>query len=658
MCGNFGLLSLGYSPPAEGTSHHNDSFHKPQRPNDNLDQSLSASMHEVSKLGGGRFRDPNQEEGEQEEMISPLKVLEAQTACTEIRGGQAGGYSSIEYKYVHTDSQSRYDALFNASVVAVPLATRVRMVARKRHPLAADLSALYLRQRLGKMPDPKSTISVIGHTRFATSSINQVSELHPHEWVPFHEEPVWLFSSSNGKFEKVHATMGLHISHNGDFDAMEAYSQVMVVDEVGLWLERVLHVSNSTRGDSPKVAGCMDMLRVQGRWGASARLAWVRVILQAATEVAGGEQLAKAAPNTFPPPAFWAAWGEFLDAEWTGHINNIVKVSTPTKFELKKKRSYALDAAGVKQLEDALFRSLTASSDHAALGHSNWSALQLQSFLHFAVRGFLRGDLYNAMSELLSRAEGSFGLQAHCTLEPGVVVIASKGQPMSIAFDPAHPIALFASEAEALAVPVFKSGRWLPERIDLDSHGEIVRLGEPRALQEGQFFGGVKASKRKKPKKSKKAEATDELQPLADAKKKKLPFILLDCGLEIRSYSLVTCMESSMEALSARSVSITSAPNPYDPKADLVAEDLRVTPAVLSAIDRAWSNDASLERIAGQSLAEYLVRAMQRRLSDNKDTTDLLIGGVEVSLWMGEQFAADLRRIFPTLNISTLSANK
>ncbi len=49
---------------------------------------------------------------------------------------------------------------------------------------------------------------------------------------------------------------------------------------------------------------------------------------------------------------------------------------------------------------------------------------------------------------------------------------------------------------------------------------------------------------------------------------------------------------------------------------------------------------------------------MQRRISENKDTTDLLIGGVEVSLWLGEQLAADMRRIFPSLNVVTVSANK
>jgi hypothetical protein len=72
----------------------------------------------------------------------------------------------------------------------------------------------------------------------------------------------------------------------------------------------------------------------------------------------------------------------------------------------------------------------------------------------------------------------------------------------------------------------------------------------------------------------------------------------------------------------------------------------------------AWSNPSSIERVAGDSLARSLIKSMQRRIAEQKDTTNLIIGGVEVSLWLGEQFAADLRRIFPNLNVSTVSANK
>ena len=46
-------------------------------------------------------------------------------------------------------------------------------------------------------------------------------ELHPHEWVPFHEERVWSFNSTQGTFSASQQSVGIHITHNGDFDALE-----------------------------------------------------------------------------------------------------------------------------------------------------------------------------------------------------------------------------------------------------------------------------------------------------------------------------------------------------------------------------------------------------------------------------------------------------
>jgi hypothetical protein len=57
-------------------------------------------------------------------------------------------------------------------------------------------------------------------------------------------------------------------------------------------------------------------------------------------------------------------------------------------------------------------------------------------------------------------------------------------------------------------------------------------------------------------------------------------------------------------------------------------------------------------------VGECLVTCMKERLINREDSTDLLIGGVEVSLWVAEQWAADLRTIFPQLNVITVSSNK
>ena len=150
--------------------------------------------------------------------------------------------------------------------------SRVRMVARKRKTLARDLIELF-RGKSNHSDSSGNVLTFLGHTRFATSSINIVPELHPHQWVPPRKEAIWFFNSKEGSFSRRQSSFVVHISHNGDFDALNAFGRISTVNEVGVWLERVLQCSNSTSGDSPKVAGCIDLLRVQGRWAAAARLA-------------------------------------------------------------------------------------------------------------------------------------------------------------------------------------------------------------------------------------------------------------------------------------------------------------------------------------------------------------------------------------------------
>ena len=191
----------------------------------------------------------------------------------------------------------------------------------------------------------------------------------------------------------------VHISHNGDFDALRAYGQIMVVGDVGLWLERILHTPNSTKGDSPKVAGTIDLLRVQGRWGASARLAYVRVILHSSTDVSGGDQLSKVAPNVFPLNSYWDAWGKFFDKIFSLHVNNVMKVQPCPESD---RHFYRIDPAGEAQLIRIISKEIEANRQE---GHE-WTKAEIKAFANCAVRGFLRADLYNSLTEFLARAEG------------------------------------------------------------------------------------------------------------------------------------------------------------------------------------------------------------------------------------------------------------
>lgn len=127
----------------------------------------------------------------------------------------------------------------------------------------------------------------------------------------------------------------------------------MVIDEVGYWLERVLHQKNTLRGDSPKIAGCMDLLRVQGRWAAAARLGWIRGIAKAPKDIAGGEKLEANSPNSCPGNDYWEIWARLFEKTWQKHINNIVKVGKSKNFDTGSKYYYQLDSVGISQFVNA-----------------------------------------------------------------------------------------------------------------------------------------------------------------------------------------------------------------------------------------------------------------------------------------------------------------
>jgi hypothetical protein len=381
-------------------------------------------------------------------ILSPLQILRAQTSSTEVRGGQAGGISSIDHPQPPQSlgGRGRGDtkgAGQRAGPRAEVIVARSRCVARKRYPLAADLVEQFQRE-CKALPSKSSDVSYIGHTRFATSSVNQVVELHPHEWTPFRREQVWGVDLDGCSFTKSMCNVGVHITHNGDFDALEAYGGSMVNAEFGHWLERVLHVTNALAGDSVKIAGFFDLMRVQGRWGASCRLAFAR-LLKSASDVTGGEPVSKDSPSTFPEPAYFDTWGQVFNEVWEQHVGNVIK------FIVGYNGFYRIDAAAEKQFIAAISSRIRSriDIDNKLLeegGLLTWSETNIESFAHLSTRGFLRGDCYNVMTEFLSRAEGSFGIQVHCTLEVGVVVISSKGQPMSMSYDPDLAMCLFGSE--------------------------------------------------------------------------------------------------------------------------------------------------------------------------------------------------------------------
>lgn len=199
MCGNFGLLLLRPDGNGIESKRTADADSKdldgqavgnrwtlnslPSFRNKVANDELDNSYHEVTKLDGIRRTETV---SPSDVIISPLTILEAQTACTEIRGGQAGGYSTIEYSYKRASNtwhgagdSGPYRTEMKPTTIDVPYCARVRMVAKKRHPLAADLAAMYNNYRIMSPMSEKGPLS--GSIHFLLPFHNY--QLMPHSLI-------------------------------------------------------------------------------------------------------------------------------------------------------------------------------------------------------------------------------------------------------------------------------------------------------------------------------------------------------------------------------------------------------------------------------------------------------------------------------------------
>lgn len=265
MCGNFGLLFIknqtggDHAEPEPDVHSDRQPFATSPKPVNNKGFSILDGTEDTHNPVVTRrvsfktvgFADEGEDSEESQEasaalssksdpLKNPLQILESQAANTEIRGGQAGGYSSLEYAKVkntsplalhpvgedvnspfasaHSVSSSNHSRIagimahkaaagsasapiprsgtkssdiqsplhasnhdstvhsqmrpralsqggsvnfapFEAEYVSVPTNTRVRTVARKRYPLAADLSDHFLKARMGKTIELDNTFT-------------------------------------------------------------------------------------------------------------------------------------------------------------------------------------------------------------------------------------------------------------------------------------------------------------------------------------------------------------------------------------------------------------------------------------------------------------------------------------------------------------------
>ena len=94
---------------------------------------------------------------------------------------------------------------------------------------------------------------------------------------------------------------------------------------------------------------------------------------------------------------------------------------------------------------------------------------------------------------------------------------------------------------------------------------------------------------------------------------------------------------------------------------DPVLADIQDIPRICANIQEDWQ-DVGLNRMTAWHLGQCVQKRLQGRLDGtiecHANQVDILLTGCEVSLWLAEQFAADLSKCFPKLGVKAVSSNK
>lgn len=402
------------------------------------------------------------------------------------------------------------------------------------------------------------------------------------------------------------ARSGMFLCHNGDFDEYELFGQRVSYVTVGKWLARVLHSPEVCLGDSPKAAGMMELLTTKGSWISSVRWAFQKCICDTVGDVAGGDSLLDPkSRNTAPTDAWLARIGQAFNTLWAEALQEVSSFSTMEGADTEIGSSVESNLALV--VDAAVSAGKMAAIEWAGEDDvvSSMPPDAREEWVMCVIDNFLNGDIFSAMSEFLSKAHGSFGLQAISTTEPGTAVIAAKGQTMRLGVLPKVGTAIWGSEGMAVEVPVPDGGdRYI---IRLDSvRGQIVEI--------------------------KMREMDNTAISLTDRDEN---------AINISGFSMRSRMVGSANLLSAKvlkeqlrlvkPVTVKSLPTagrmgPYDP----VLEDLRAVPAVLEQIVNKWRDgvfgSTSKNRITASRFTDKLTKAMQ----SGPDALHLLVVGMEV----------------------------
>lgn len=311
--------------------------------------------------------------------------------------------------------------------------TRKRVVNGKRTDLCDKLMQMFSRELSRTFTRP--TIFQ-GHTRFATTSIAGFDGCHPHQFSPPRQAEVWRYDpATKATFKPNTCNLETFITHNGDLEFFELQEVLIPLSGLQALLPALLHSPLPNSGDSVCAAGLIELMRTAGVWKDSVRFGYVFGALE------------------------WAASPMVLlnnNELWSAQ--SLARVTALFEEEWKKVMARSEEAASLGALRE-LFTSTMQDTlrEHAAAipmpssGEGAQDGCEmLNALAAAAVDAFFDNGLLRASRIFLEGAMGSFGLVLSTSLEAdSELVVAARGQTMSIAFYPDTGVVLFGSEAAA-----------------------------------------------------------------------------------------------------------------------------------------------------------------------------------------------------------------
>ena len=582
-------------------------------------------------------------------------LLEKMVYVTMMRGAQSGG--------VVTFDECREKARGEGAAVALRGA-RSRVVNMKRTDLSKLVRAKAERDCGGaKMGRQNVTRMIVGHTRFATTSKATFDGTHPHQWSP--PQQCLVYGQKQKTPGPTRVGVENYITHNGDFDFYQINKNWYELGEMQRWLEIATGHPMPSVVDSAAIAGVIDLLRAQGSFALAARFAvCVGLNTSDASKDAPVPTLAK-----FEEIARY--FENALDASLSAgkHTVRELGFQASTRELLTEKVVSALEGEGKAAIECINYYI------DEEMGSS------LRHFVRSTIDAFFDNDSLFVTKTFLANAKGSFGLMVTNSLDAHrQLCVAARGQTISIAFYPKKGLICYGSEQAAvkagLSIPTpggdvlasVHGGEFGDDnaavRLDLDDlNGEICLLDwedgdEPAVsfpnshLEQYPLMGGkvtvVLA-----------AEGTSGVSKStigtpAQSLVMRKPSLHVGVSVDKKLFRRMTRLEGN------------DLIKPLLPdREDLVLHDIHDIPKILRNIQEDWQNrpqaTISLNRLTAWNLARCLRRRLDRRLNSTTKSSrsiDVVVTGCEVSLWLAEQFAADLQQAFPRLTVKAVSSNK